>query len=74
MACVRAAFLNVLNLLNWAILGDGAALCIVECLSITLVSSYWILVAHHLPSVFRTIKNISRHGWMKVGCSKTVAC
>lgn len=51
MAWNRAEFLNVVNILNWTVLGDGAALRIVAYLSISLISSCQILVAR-LPDVY----------------------
>lgn len=51
MAWNRAEFPNVVNILNWTVLGDGAALCVVAYLSISLISSCQILVAR-LPDVY----------------------
>lgn len=51
MAWNRAEFLNVVNILNWTVLGDGAALRIVAYLSISLISSCQTLVAR-LPGVY----------------------
>lgn len=51
MAWSGAEFPNVVNILNWPVLGDGAALRIVAYLSISLISSCWIPVAR-LPDVY----------------------
>lgn len=51
MAWSRAEFPSVVNILAWTVLGDGAVLCIVAYLSISLISSCQILVAR-LPDVY----------------------
>lgn len=51
MAWNRAEFPNVVNILNWTVLGDGATLCLVAYLSISLISSCRIPVAR-LPNIY----------------------
>lgn len=51
MAWNGAEFPSVVNILNWRVLGDGAALRLVAYLSISLISSCRIPVAR-LPAVY----------------------
>lgn len=50
MAWNRAEFLNVVNILNWTVLGDGAALRIVAYLSVSLIPPDLLLPDTGSPS------------------------